>query len=176
MIDPDFWREKYDVYFLKELASNLVTKFSVFSFIICQILSFFKILSKNFAVVKLIYVLWSKKLAIKCAVVNLIYKVPKMSKVHCSKSHMLGSKKLWKKWPLFSKINENLPKNQAFLLNRQCSTKFTLLKMDNSTIFTHFYFIKYVFVLVFKKIPLYRGFPLNLLTLNRGPTVFLLLS
>ena len=43
--------------------------------------------------------------------------------------------------------------------------------MDNSTIFTHFYFIKYVFVLVFKKIPLYRGFPLNLLTLNRGPTV-----
>ena len=44
--------------------------------------------------------------------------------------------------------------------------------MNNSTIFTHFYFIKYVFVLVFKKIPLYRGFPLNLLTLNRGPTVF----
>ena len=43
--------------------------------------------------------------------------------------------------------------------------------MNNSTIFTHFYFIKYVFVLVFKKIPLYRGFPLNLLTLNRGPTV-----
>ena len=44
--------------------------------------------------------------------------------------------------------------------------------MNNSTIFTHFYFIKYVFVLVFKKIPLYRGFPLNLLTLNRGPTVY----
>ena len=77
-----------------------------------------------------------------------------------------------KKSAIFFKNQWKIAKNQAFLLNRQCSTKFTLLKMDNSTIFTHFYFIKYVFVLVFKKIPLYRGFPLNLLTLNRGPTVF----
>ena len=77
----------------------------------------------------------------------------------------------WKKVLTFFWKNLKNGGKLTFLLNRLCYTIFTHLKLSNYTIFTQICFIKSVFVLVFKKITLNRGFTLYLLTLNRGSTV-----